>query len=615
MNPQSIPSTPINHLQQGSVVAPTIASDQLKIIDALQKANNILVTTSMNPTVDELASTIGITLLLNKMDKHATAVFSGAIPQTIEFLKPEDTIEKNTDSLRDFIISLDKEKADKLKYKVEDNVVKVFITPYRTSITEADLEFTQGDFNVDVVLALGVREQGQLDQAITAHGRILHDATVVTICVGTQPSTLGAVNLTEVSSSSLGETLASFSENLKPGIFDAQIATAYLTGIVSETERFRNPKTSPTVMSLAAKLMTYGANQQLIAAELEKPEEIAIEEPEQEPEQEPVAQERDDKEQPPTALVKESTEDGTITVVHNDSPAKSPMISEQPSEIAIDPTQIEIDNQGNLQNASDLKREAEEAYAQTRIVQEEDKPSDESLALSNRHKVIEPPGNEQDETGTTKNEETTSMPFAGQPMMPPAFNSAMIDEETDAPDAFLGINGSDNTVEGHDIDTTQTDITTNSTEPTVSASEKEQADLVERPIVPMSQEPSEQTQAIIGIDQAQANLQQVIASTPYDTDRPQPRADVAANILTEIRQPDVTQIPLDTTPPPSVLPALPVAQDSAPVAQDLLTPPPVPPVSLPVIPTEQMSPLSTMSPPPVPPPITAPQVSGRHLLQ
>src|SRR5882757_11090822 len=110
------------------------------IVDKLKSANNILVTVSANPSVDQLAACIGLTILLNKLKKHATAVFSGSVPSTIEFLKPEDTLEKNTDSLRDFIIALDKAKADKLRYKVEENVVKIFITPYRTSINETDLD-------------------------------------------------------------------------------------------------------------------------------------------------------------------------------------------------------------------------------------------------------------------------------------------------------------------------------------------------------------------------------------------------------------------------------------------------------------------------------------------
>src|SRR5688572_14095366 len=130
-----------------------------QLTDKLKSSSNILVTVSRDPSVDQLSALLGLTLLLNKQGKHAAAVFSGEVPSTLEFLQPEDTIEKNTDSLRDFIIALDKNKADKLRYKVEDNVVRIFITPYKTSISEADFEFSQGDFNVDLVIGLGVRQQ------------------------------------------------------------------------------------------------------------------------------------------------------------------------------------------------------------------------------------------------------------------------------------------------------------------------------------------------------------------------------------------------------------------------------------------------------------------------
>ena len=117
------------------------ASAKQQVVERVKQAQNILVTVSSSPSVDQLAACIGITLLLNKMGKHATAVFSGAIPSTLEFLQPDKTIEHNTDSLRDFIISLDKDKADKLRYKVEDQVVKIFITPYRTALSDKDLVF------------------------------------------------------------------------------------------------------------------------------------------------------------------------------------------------------------------------------------------------------------------------------------------------------------------------------------------------------------------------------------------------------------------------------------------------------------------------------------------
>ena len=98
-------------------------ADVLKqIVEKVKESNNILVTVNSNPSVDELSAALGITLLINKLNKHATAVFSGAVPLAIKFLQPEKTFENTVDSLRDFIIALDKEKADHLRYKIVDDM-------------------------------------------------------------------------------------------------------------------------------------------------------------------------------------------------------------------------------------------------------------------------------------------------------------------------------------------------------------------------------------------------------------------------------------------------------------------------------------------------------------
>ena len=247
-----------------------------QIVDKIKDSSNILVTVSTNPSVDELSAALGLTVLLNKMNKHATAVFSGAIPPAITFLDPQKTFENTVDSLRDFIIALDKEKADHLRYKVEGDVVKIFITPYRTTITSDDLDFSQGDYNVELVLALGVRSSDSLDAALEAHGRILHDATVASIGIGDEKSELGSVEWREPNASSLSEMLVALTESLKSDkkLIDEQIATAFLTGIVAATDRFSNNRTSSQAMTVAAKLMGAGANQQLIASKLEEANEI-----------------------------------------------------------------------------------------------------------------------------------------------------------------------------------------------------------------------------------------------------------------------------------------------------------------------------------------------------
>ena len=251
-------------------------SARQQIVEKIKSSTNVLVTVSANPSVDELSAALGLTSMLNGLKKHATAVVSGDIPPAITFLEPSKTFENTVDSLRDFIIALDKEKADHLRYKVEGDVVKIFITPYRTTITQDDLDFSQGDYNVELVLALGVKDKDNLDKALQAHGKIFHDATVATLTCGDTSSELGDIDWHESGASSISEMLVSVSEALKgdQAILDEQIATAFLTGIVAATDRFSNNKTSSKVMTMAAQLMAAGANQQLIAAKLEEAHEI-----------------------------------------------------------------------------------------------------------------------------------------------------------------------------------------------------------------------------------------------------------------------------------------------------------------------------------------------------
>ena len=261
------------------------ASAKQQVIQKIKENTNILVTVSRDPSVDELSAALGLTLFLNELGKHATAVFSGKIPPAINFLEPDKTFEDTADSLRDFIIALDKEKADHLRYKiVDDAVVKIFITPYRTTITEADLEFSQGDYNIELVLALNVEDSNHLDEALTAHGKILHSADVVTVTARDIKSSLGAIDWHERNASGVSEMLLELVDELKTvkATLDEQMASAFMTGIVAVTNRFSNNLTSPRVMTAAADLMAAGANQQLIAAKLVEAEELEapVDEPE-----------------------------------------------------------------------------------------------------------------------------------------------------------------------------------------------------------------------------------------------------------------------------------------------------------------------------------------------
>ena len=247
--------------------APTADTTEIvaEVVRKIGESHNVLVALSSDPSVDEMAAAIGISLYLDKLGKRATAIYSGVTPNALQFLKPEETFESSVDTLQDFVIALNKDKADHLRYKLDGDYVKIYITPYKTKIAENDLEFSYGDYNVDLVLALDVANGVDLDSALREHGRIMHDAVIVNITTG-NPGKLGEIEWSDKSASSVSEMIAKLLYSIRGEVkIEKEEATAFLTGIVAATNRFSNAKTTPETMRLASRLMESGANQQLVS--------------------------------------------------------------------------------------------------------------------------------------------------------------------------------------------------------------------------------------------------------------------------------------------------------------------------------------------------------------
>ena len=238
------------------------------VAEKIANSRNIVVALSSDPSVDELSAAIALSLFLGRLNKHAVAVYSGDIPSALQFLKPEDIFEKDTDVMQDFVITLNKDKADHLRYKLDGDAVKIYITPYKDRIVSEDLGFSYGEYNIDLVLALNVTNGVDLDPALREYGTIMHDATIVNITAG-NPGKFGEIEWSNKFSSSVSEMVANLLLSADGGTkIDAEEATALLTGIVAATDRFSRANTASSTMQTASKLMDAGADQQLVAANI-----------------------------------------------------------------------------------------------------------------------------------------------------------------------------------------------------------------------------------------------------------------------------------------------------------------------------------------------------------
>ena len=176
------------------------------------------------------------------------------------------------------------------------------------------MEFSQGDYNVELVIALNVADSSHLDQALSAHGKILHDAVVSTVTTQQTKSTLGTIDWHGTNVSGVSEMLVELIDEIKTpqAPMGESTATALLTGIIAVTERFSNALTSSRVMTLAAELMAAGANQQQIITKLAESQRAA-----QEADTATDAEDTDDSASKAARAKKnKKSNDGSLTIRH-----------------------------------------------------------------------------------------------------------------------------------------------------------------------------------------------------------------------------------------------------------------------------------------------------------
>jgi hypothetical protein len=237
--------------------------------EAVRQAETILILTGQHPSIDQVASTIALTTLLRKFGKKVTAVISDDIPASARFL-PTDGVDRAMGGLRDFIMHVDLGRAevDKLKYTIEDGKLNVHITPFSGGFQPRDVSFGYGEYEYDLIIALGVPSYNRLDKIYAQNSELLRKIPLANIDFHRSNEQYGAINLIEGTAASLAEILMALSESLQAGLIDEKVATIMLTGLMASTDRFTATHTTAKTMTVAAQMMAMGADQQKVVKAL-----------------------------------------------------------------------------------------------------------------------------------------------------------------------------------------------------------------------------------------------------------------------------------------------------------------------------------------------------------
>lgn len=253
-------------------------SPKEQIIDQITKSETILLCVSKNPNGDALGAALGFYLALKKLGKKTDIVSPTAVLEKYSFLPSSNLITHKLEGARDYIftVNIEKDKLQQLRYEVQDNKLKIFITAKSGDLDEKNAALESSKFKYDLIIILGTSDLEDLGNVYDDNPELFYEAPVINIDNNPSNEYFGKINLVDVTISSTSEIVHNLISDLNEKLFDEQIATNLLTGIVSKTDSFQNKNTTPKAFLAAASLITKGANKEDIIRYLYKTKSISV---------------------------------------------------------------------------------------------------------------------------------------------------------------------------------------------------------------------------------------------------------------------------------------------------------------------------------------------------
>ncbi len=249
-------------------------SPKQQAVTLIQNAKRILLLAHQNPDSDGAGSLLGLNLVLRKLHKEVEMSLQDKIPENLLFLPNSQSVSSEINGSREFVINLNctHGEVEKLGYKLENNALKIVITPKTGHFEKDDLKIESGTLKFDLIIVLDTPDFERLGNIYEKNADTFYETSIINIDHHPTNNYFGKVNLVDLTATSTSEILIAIIEALETEgkILDEDIATCLLAGITGDTGSFQNTNTTPKSLTCAAQLLAAGARQQEIVKNLFK---------------------------------------------------------------------------------------------------------------------------------------------------------------------------------------------------------------------------------------------------------------------------------------------------------------------------------------------------------
>jgi nanoRNase/pAp phosphatase (c-di-AMP/oligoRNAs hydrolase) len=239
-----------------------------QIISQIEKANQILVVFKQNWKNDTVASAIALYLWLKKNGKTVDIISDDfEVPQNLKFLNGIEEIKKSLNNIQKFIIKLNLKdnKIENFSYDIQDDNLKIFITPKEGEFSNDNLSSEKSAFLYDLIISINSPDTNSFGKIREKNIDFFFETPIINIDNSPENEYFGQINLVNNLSSSTSEIIYDFLKTNFKSDLDENIATCLMAGIMSATAGFKSGIISPSSLLAVSDLISLGADREKIA--------------------------------------------------------------------------------------------------------------------------------------------------------------------------------------------------------------------------------------------------------------------------------------------------------------------------------------------------------------
>jgi hypothetical protein len=233
-----------------------------RLRETLAKNNNFAIVTGEKPSIDEMAATLSLFLMLKQAEKKVIVACPSEPIVEVSSLVGIDKVQTNLGGeAGDLVVSFPyvEGEIEKVSYTLEDGYLNIIVKSAEQGLTfdEKDVKYTRGSGKIDVLFVIGTPRLSLLGNLFDSEK--LKNVRIINIDNKQENQGFGDIVMVSPNLSSVSEQIADLALSLGFRI-DKDVAQNLLSGISFATKNFQDPFTSPLAFEMASLLMKKGAS-------------------------------------------------------------------------------------------------------------------------------------------------------------------------------------------------------------------------------------------------------------------------------------------------------------------------------------------------------------------